>query len=204
MTPKLRLADGITLYIARHGETEANVEKRFQGHSLNTPLTRKGRAQAKEIARILKAHADPAKLDYVSSPMQRTCETIALVREHLGLDAERFSSDARIMEIDLGLWDGLTHAQARGLDPKLYDRRENNKWTVRAPGGENYADVGKRARLWLMGLTRDTFAVSHGAFIRIVRGLFEGLDGKQISDLDEPQGVVFRIRGTTVKRYDTS
>ena len=202
MRPKLSLARGVTLFFARHGETEANAEKRFQGHSLNTPLTDKGRKQARQIARILRDRADPQALDFVSSPMQRTCETMAIVRGHLGLEPERFSTDARIMEIDLGLWDGLTHAQARALDPKLFGRRDKDKWAVRAPGGENYADVGKRAELWLAALTRDTFAVSHGAFIRILRGLFLGLDGQQISDLDEPQGVVFRVRGSSVKRFD--
>ncbi|MBV8976031.1 MAG: histidine phosphatase family protein [Alphaproteobacteria bacterium] len=202
MKAKFKLADGITLYFARHGETEANVEKRFQGHSLNTPLTHEGRKQAKQIARILEERARPKSLSYVASPMQRARETMELVRKQLGLEPGRFSTDARITEIDLGLWDGLTHEQARALDPKLFDRRDKNKWSVRPPGGENYGDVSGRAQLWLDSLTRDTFAVSHGAFTRILRGLFQGLSGQEISDLDEPQGVVFRVQGSSVKRFN--
>jgi probable phosphoglycerate mutase len=68
------------------------------------------------------------------------------------------------------------------------------------PGGENYADVAKRAETWVAGLRGDTFAVSHGAFTRILRGLFSGMNGQQMSDLDEEQGVLFRVRDGVVTR----
>ena len=37
---------------------------------------------------------------------------------------------------------------------------------------------------------------------RILRGLLTGLDWRAMSALDEPQGVVFRVRGTEVVRLD--
>ena len=40
------------------------------------------------------------------------------------------------------------------------------------------------------------------AFTRILRGLFLGLDAQAMSDLDEPQGVVFRVTGSQVVRLD--
>jgi probable phosphoglycerate mutase len=199
----LELAKGLTLYFSRHGETEANVEKRFQGHGLDTPLTPRGRREAKTVAKILKRHAKPvARLKYVSSPLLRARTTMEIVRSHLGLVPSEYSTDQRLREIDLGIWDGLTHKQARALDPVLFDKREADKWDVRVPGGEDYADVAKRATLWLSALKHDTFAISHGGFTRILRGLFEDLTAKEISDLDEPQGVVFRVRGHKVKRLD--
>jgi probable phosphoglycerate mutase len=69
---------------------------------------------------------------------------------------------------------------------------------VHVPGGENYAEVAARAQDWVHSLAADTFAVSHGAFTRILRGLFLGLDAQEMSALDEPQGVAFRIRGSEV------
>jgi probable phosphoglycerate mutase len=200
---RLKLADGVTLYFSRHGETEANVEKRFQGHSVNTPLTKRGHRQAKTIAKILKAHAgDPAALNYVCSPLHRARQTMEIVRTHLHLPPKGYKTDKRIEEIDLGIWDGLTHKQARALDPKMFDKRDKDKWNVRVPGGENYADVAGRAERWAKSLKRDTFAISHGAFTRILRGLFLGLSAEEMSALDEPQGVVFRVRGNKVKRWD--
>jgi len=46
--PPLKLPDGLTLYFARHGQTRANLEKRFSGEK-DTPLTALGREQAHEI-----------------------------------------------------------------------------------------------------------------------------------------------------------
>ena len=201
----IELPRGLTLYFCRHGETEANVEKRFQGHGLDTPLTRNGHKQAKRIAKILKHHASHvARLKYVCSPLQRARTTMEIVRAHLDLPPSEFETDQRLREINLGIWDGLTHKEARALDPPLFDKREADKWNVRVPGGEDYADVAKRAKLWFGGLKRDTFAVSHGGFTRILRGLFEDLTAKEISDLDEPQGVVFRARGRKVRRLDSA
>jgi probable phosphoglycerate mutase len=201
--PKLNLAKGVTLYFARHGETEANVKKLFQGHTVDTPLTERGLKQTKALAKILKNRADDVEaLRYVASPLPRARLTMMLVRDHLGLPIDKFKTDKRLSEIDLGKWDGLTHKQARALDPKLFDRREADKWNVRVPGGEDYADVAKRAVSWVNGLKHDTFAISHGAFTRILRGLFTGLDAREMSELDEPQGVIFRVRGNKVKRFD--
>ena len=199
----LELPEGLTLYFARHGETEANVAGRFQGHAIDTPLTGKGLKQAKRLAKILKAHVDdPAALAYVCSPMERTRLTMRIVRERLGLPRTGYRIEKRIAEIDLGKWDGLTHEEARALDPAFYDKRNRDKWHYRVPGGESYADVAHRATSWVKSLKRDTFAISHGAFTRILRGLFLGLDAQQMSDLDEPQGTVFRVRGHKIKRWD--
>jgi broad specificity phosphatase PhoE len=201
----IELPKGLTLYFCRHGETEANVEKRFQGHGLDTPLTRRGYKDADRVAKLLKHHAQPVdRLKYVSSPLQRARTTMEIIRAHLDLPPSEYSTDQRLREINLGIWDGLTHKEARALDPVLFKKREADKWNVRVPGGEDYADVAKRAKLWLDNLKHDTFAVSHGGFTRILRGLFEGLTAKEISDLDEPQGVLFRARGRKVKRLDSA
>jgi probable phosphoglycerate mutase len=199
---RLELKEDITLYFARHGETEANLEKRFSGRR-DTPLTDKGRDQARAVGQIMRREVGmrPA-LAFVSSPLQRACITMEIVRETLGLPPGGYGTDARIEEIDLGRWDQLTSAEARALDPALFDARAADKWDVAVPGGENYEKVAARATQWAESLAADTFAVSHGALTRILRGLFLGLDWRAMSDLDEPQGVVFRVHGNAVTRLD--
>jgi probable phosphoglycerate mutase len=198
----LELPSGLTLYFARHGQTEANIEKRFSGKK-DTPLTPLGRKQAREIGRVLKRKMGiKPQIACVSSPLARARVTMEIARTELELPAQGYRTEPRIQEIDLGTWDQLTDAQARALDPQLYDRRMNDKWHIRVPQGENYADVAVRATAWVGGLKADTFAVSHGAFTRILRGLILGLDAKAMSDLDEPQGVVFRVTGSQVTRLD--
>jgi probable phosphoglycerate mutase len=205
VAPILEVPEGITLYFCRHGETEANVEKRFQGHTIDTPLTKKGRRQAKDLAKIVEEQVkDPAKLKFVCSPLHRAVLTMEIVRTELDLPIDKFTTDKRLREINLGTWDGLTHKEAKALDPEFYVKRETNKWSVRTPGGEDYADVAKRIEKWMKSLKRDTFAISHGGLTRIMRGLFQGLSAAEMSDLDEPQGVVFRARGSKVKRFEKS
>jgi probable phosphoglycerate mutase len=200
----LKLRDGITLYFCRHGETEANVQRRFQGWTRDTPLTPKGREQARAIASELKAKApDLSALAYVCSPLQRACTTMEIIRETDGLPREGYTTDDRIKEINLGSWDGLTDAEVKADDALGYAKRMNDKWNVRVPGGgENYADVAARLESWIGDLKADTFAVSHGAATRILRGLFQGLDWEGMSALDEKQGVLYRARGSDLERFE--
>ena len=198
MRERLSLKPGLTLYVARHGETEANRERRFSGRK-NTPLTERGREQAKAIGLTLERELGRAPtLAFVSSPLERACMTMEIARQTLGLPRQGYTTDARIEEINLGEWDQLTDAEARARDPGLFDARAADKWHVHVPGGENYAEVTKRAQDWIASLAADTFAVSHGAFTRILRGLFLGLSAAEMSALDEPQGVVFRLRDSNV------
>jgi len=200
----LEVPQGLTLYFCRHGQTEANVEKRFQGHTVDTPLTGKGVQQARDLGEILRTEVPSfAELDYVCSPLERAQATMELVRDTLGLPMDGFRVDARLIEINLGAWDGLTAHEAENRYPKEYAARTADKWNVRVPGGgENYASVAARVTAFVESLERDTFAVSHGAATRILRGLFAGMNWQQMSDLDEPQGCVFRATGSDVVRLD--
>lgn len=64
-------------YIVRHGETQFNIDKIVQGHSVDSPLTREGIKQVKEVAREL----SKIKFDAVYSSdllrAQKTAEIIA-------------------------------------------------------------------------------------------------------------------------------
>jgi broad specificity phosphatase PhoE len=197
----LKLKPGLTLYICRHGETEANVQGRVQGRLMDTPLTDKGREQARQIADIARfLGIDLEACLNVASPLGRAKATLEIIRAASGMPTGGYAIDERLTEIDYGNWTGLTHPEARALDPAMYDARHADRWNVPIPGGECYADVATRTEAWAASLSTDTFAVSHGVFTRIFRGLLENLTAQQISDLDEPQGVLFRIRENHVER----
>lgn len=199
----LSLKPGLTLYIARHGQTEANVQKRFQGWARDTALTPLGLTQAADIAAILKReHGDAPGIAMVASPLPRARTTMEIARAALNLSAEGYTTDDRLKEINLGRWDGLTDGEVREQGTALFDARIADKWHVRVPGGENYADVAARVGEWIAELDHDIFAVSHGATTRILRGLLAGLAWRAMSVLDEPQGVVFRVRGQEAVRLD--
>lgn len=199
------LGAGLTLYFCRHGETEGNLRKMYQGQSVNSPLTPKGIEQARTIAHILDRDVpDIRDYAFVCSPIGRARQTDEVIREALGLPRDGYAVDDRIKEINYGIWEGHPRNNVRVLDPAGYDAREKDKWNIPAPGGESYAQVAARAESFVASLSVDTFSVTHGAFARVLRGLFAGLDWRETSALDEPQGVVFRVRGSTVDRLDAA
>src|SRR5579862_3970784 len=199
----LEVPGGVTLYLTRHGQTEANLQKRFSGRK-DTPLTALGLSQAQMVGDILRRElgARPP-LDFVASPYRRAQITMEIIRRRLDLPPDGFTTDARLEEINLGVWDQLTDEEARALNPEAYDTRTADKWNVPVPGGgENYREAAARASAWVRDLKGDTFAVTHGAILRILRGLFLGLDWQGMNRLDEMQGVVFRVRGREVVRLE--
>src|SRR5438034_11161678 len=88
------------LLLARHGETDWNRDRRWQGHA-DPPLNDSGREQARALARELAA--DPPSAVYTSD-LSRSHETAAIVAAELGLPV---TADARLREVDVGEWSGL-------------------------------------------------------------------------------------------------
>lgn len=194
-----------TVYYLRHGETEWNVGGRLQGRR-DIPLNERGRAQAAHCGDILRDlfardGRDPATLDYVSSPLGRATETMALARTALGLPPDGFTIEQRLAEISFGDWEGFTIAQLHQRDPVHISQREHDKWHFLPPGGESYQMMSKRMAEWYEGLTRDTMAVAHGG---TARGLiaFLGIAKPAAAPLvDIAQGVVYVFQGDRMTRY---
>ena len=199
----LKASGDFPVYFARHGETIYNAQGRYQGSRDDSPLTELGRKQAHEVAFILR---DFISLEsppcFVSSPLGRARITMEVVLGVLGLPSDAYTTDERMVEIDLGEWSGRhVHAVAAN-DRARWDARERDKWNIPAPGGESYAMVAARAASWFSELTRETVVISHGAFGRILRGLYLGLSWQEMATMDEPQGVVFRLQQGTIARIE--
>jgi len=89
------------ILLARHGETDANVEPiRFQGRT-DTPLNERGREQAHELAQVIARDHTVAAL--YSSDLSRARETAEIVGAAIGLPVRE---DARFAESYRGDWEG--------------------------------------------------------------------------------------------------
>lgn len=122
-----------SLLLLRHGRTAFNAGERVQG-SLDVPLDSLGRAQAAAVGPVL-AQLRPAVV--VSSDLARARETA----DALGVPVVL---DARLREIELGSWQGLTLDEAREAYPEEWQRWRAGE-DVRRGGGETYAEVAARA-----------------------------------------------------------
>ena len=199
----LRASGDFPVYFARHGETILNAQDRYQGSRDDSALTELGRKQAHDVAIILRgliSLSGPPR--FVSSPLGRARATMEIVLGVLGLPPQSYATDGRLVEIDLGEWSGRhVHAVAAN-DRSRWDARERDKWNVPAPEGESYAMVAARAASWFSELRHETVVIGHGAFGRILRGLYSGVSWQEMAAMEEPQGVVFRLHQGTIVRIE--
>ena len=149
--------------MVRHGETDWNLEGRYQGQS-DVPLNKNGHDQAKTLARNLRGHHFTA---LYTSDMERARETAAALAHELNLTP---ISDARLREIHQGEWEGQLAEVIKKRYSEIWDARFTNPENVRPPGGESVAEVSSRiiaaldeyAKLYPDG---EILVVSHGLSI---------------------------------------
>lgn len=100
----------LKLYIVRHGETEWNVIKRFQGQ-LNTPLTEKGMEKLRKTGKKL----ENVLFDEVyTSELGRTVASAEIIlNENRGYKNKKreLKKLAELNEVYFGVWQGLTYEE---------------------------------------------------------------------------------------------
>jgi broad specificity phosphatase PhoE len=122
-----------TIVLVRHGETDWNRERRFQGHA-DTPLNEDGRSQAQELAELLVAK--PVTALY-TSPLRRASETAEILAATLGVEACALEA---LREIDVGAWEGLTIDEVT----ERYPERADEDWRSGWEDGETYDELERR------------------------------------------------------------
>jgi probable phosphoglycerate mutase len=158
------------LLLARHGETDWNRDRRFQGHA-DPPLNDAGREQARALAEELAGE----RIDFVyTSDLVRAHETAEIVAARLGADVVARSE---LREIDVGDWEGLTW-------PEIEERHPEGarSWHEHGHGwksGETYDQLGERIIAALRRIAADhpaqrVLVVGHGGTVRVTRAFIEG------------------------------
>ncbi|MDE3070792.1 MAG: histidine phosphatase family protein, partial [Acidobacteriota bacterium] len=152
-----------TLYLARHGRTAYNHERRFQGQ-LAVTLDQVGLDQARQLAERAAEHHFAALW---SSPLRRARETADVVAARIGLQARE---DPRLMETDAGDWTDRTFTDVLAEAPELFARFVALDPTFAFPGGESFAAQAARVSEALADIRRGplpALAVCHGVVIRL-------------------------------------
>jgi len=180
----------LTLYVIRHGECQHNVEGWAASHD-DSPLTEKGRQQARANGRLLREVAGRIDdLDFYASSLHRTCATMELIREELGLPFAGYRADRRLMEMDLGDDTRRAGSAVRMSQDRTSDEE---RWRTAHPGGESPAMVYERVGRLLAELTRDSVLVTHGVPLIVVRAHYLGLSGAQAIGYHMPHAGLLRL-----------
>ena len=175
------------VFMTRHGETDWNLEGRWQGHT-DVPLNDKGRAQARAVAEALR---DAGLAGLVSSDLSRARETAEIVGASLGLGVAYVDADLR--ERMFGVFEGLTRAECARLHPaawRAWDEEQRPADGVELPSAvvaRVTAAIGRAAeRIAREGAP--VLLVSHGGALRSVVHRATGLPVGPIAN-----GAIYRI-----------
>ena len=180
-----------TLYLVRHGECEHNAAGWAAGHD-DSPLTAKGREQARANGRLLAQIADVTALDFHASSLHRTCTTMELLREAAGLPPNGYRADGRLMEGNLG-----DHAR---VPVEAFLRHEGyaaDPWNYVRPNGESYAMIFARVSRFLETLTRDSVIVTHYGPAWMIHTHTLGIKPGSAAQWRPPHAGIMRLSGGT-------
>lgn len=161
-----------TLLLARHGQSDWNAARRWQGFA-DRPLTERGRAEAAALAERL---ADIALDAVYSSDLGRARETAEEVARAQGLEV---TQDPRLREVNVGSWEGLTREEAEQRFPEGFRR-----WRAGGTGwddGETYGEMSARVLAAVDAIARRhddgrVLIVAHGGPIRAVHAAALGFE----------------------------
>ncbi|MCB9741084.1 MAG: histidine phosphatase family protein [Alphaproteobacteria bacterium] len=152
---------------ARHGQSEANAQRRMSGHA-DTPLTALGRQQARLLGEAI---AEAPITRAFASDLSRASETARLA---LGARPLALETHFALRERCVGAWSGELRADLRR------DGRMNTllTWQGRPPEGESQQDMALRVLGWFVALPPIeegvTLVVAHGGVLRAIFGLLDG------------------------------
>jgi broad specificity phosphatase PhoE len=157
--------------LVRHAQSEWNAAGRWQGHA-NPPLSPLGRTQAQKLALHLEGELrDPQPHRILCSDLDRAHATAQAIARPFDLCPE---PDARLREIDVGDWSGLTREEIAARASEILSRFEAKELDVRPGGGETRRELQTRARATVMEIAgtapgKRIVLVTHLGFIRALR-----------------------------------
>ena len=126
------------LIVIRHGETEWNSQGRFQGH-LNSRLNPEGLAQAEALGeRLAREHFDLL----LSSDLGRALQTASAIAMRTG---HEIVVEPRLRERRMGIFQGLTPAEAEERYPDEYARFRTRDPDYIMPDGESVRQLFERS-----------------------------------------------------------
>ncbi len=182
-----------TIYFIRHGQTDWNAELRLQGQ-IDIPINDVGRSQARRNGRALQALLENAEtFDFIASPLQRTRETMEIVRTELGITPRDYIIDERLKEVSFGSWEGRSWPELIENEPEAIAERGSGTFHFTPPKGESYAELSRRVAEWFTELGRDTIVVSHGGVSRVLRGIVLELADDDVTKLKAPQNKIMQL-----------
>ncbi len=183
---------GVRILLLRHGETDWNRQRRFQGQ-IDVPLNAAGRQQAQQACRLLQQSSIQRAY---SSPLARPRETAELVLAH-HRDVP-LTTCPGLLEIGHGLWEGKLEQDIQTQWPQLLDtwKVAPQQVVMPGPGGETIQQVWQRAVTTMATIAQDltegdtALVVAHDAVNKTILCHLLGLSPAHIWSVKQGNGAV--------------
>lgn len=182
------------LYLIRHAESEANIQKVFSG-SFDVPLTELGRAQAK----LLRKRLEGIPFDKAfSSDLTRAQETL-----RLATDTVPVVSSPLLRERGFGIFEGKPYADLYAA----LEECKKNKDEFSPEGGENFeAVIVRLEQFWSQYLKQfdgRVIIAAHGSLNRIFLRWLLGLTLDQQLELHQNNTCVNILHGSKPGSFES-
>jgi len=154
------------LHLMRHGQVRGFEARRYNGQA-DVSLTDLGVEQTRSYAVRLK---DMPLTAVYSSDLSRSAFGAKLIAtEHQLIHRQ----DARLRELDIGDWEGLTWDEIQRRWPREWQARLNDLVNVAPPGGESTLQMATRVRQVMVELLEkhqgeEVAIVAHGGVNRVI------------------------------------
>ena len=159
------------LYFTRHGETVWNVENKICGMT-DSPLTERGRAQARALGQKVKA-GGYAIDEILYSPLSRAADTAKAIADATGIPAR---CEPRLLEQCFGRYEGT---------PRNGEKFRISKtcFADRYDGGESMLQLAQRIYNLLDELRdqpdKTYLLVAHNGIARVVESYFHDMTNEE-------------------------
>lgn len=162
------------LLLTRHGQTDWNIARRYQGHS-NTELNQVGIRQAEQLAKRLSSETIHA---IYSSDLSRAMTTAKAVAAFQRIDPH---ADARWRELSFGDWEGMTYQEMSAHSPDLFEAWMKDSLTISTPNGETHRQLAERVQAAVNELKENhkdetVLVVGHSGSMQTLLSLTLGVD----------------------------
>lgn len=156
------------IILVRHGQTEWNALKKYQGQS-DIPLNDVGKEQAARAGDYI-AKNENIEAIYCSD-LSRTKETAQIIADKLGLGLDPIA-DERLRELFFGLWEGLTFTEVYEQYREEFNNWFNDTLNVKVPEGESFSELVDRSMAAIKEISQKhkgtVVVVTHGGVIKAI------------------------------------
>lgn len=187
------------LFLARHGESEANQKKLISGQ-LDVPLTEKGKHQAQWLCDVLK---DEQIAAVYTSSLSRAVETAQPTAAFHHINLQRLDN---LKEIHFGILQGRSADESDTEALALLQACQRNK-KYRVQGGESYEDFQRRIWECFLSLVQTmpetSLMVAHRNTNEVILSRLLGLEKKDEKAINIKNKYVYEINLTVTPAINT-